>query len=99
MRFFLINALLLLAILVATAQKKQQTLFGHNDAMLYGRYWSDSEEGSKGKKNAELKPDIYQICKAYPALFSTDIGRIEHGHLEYWAGVVERLRKEIKEML
>lgn len=77
----------------AFAQEERPILFGHNDALLYGRYWADSEEGRKGKKKKELKPDIYQICKAYPGLFSTDIGRIEHGHLMYWAGVTfEQMR-------
>lgn len=95
MRFFLVSICVFLCIFSSMyAQESHSTLFGHNDALLYGRYWSDSEEGREGKKDGDLKPDVYQICKAYPALFSTDIGRIEHGHLEYWAGVTfEQVRQ------
>mgnify|MGYP003532469387 CR=1 FL=1 len=57
MRSFLVNTFFLLSLsLSLCAQKGHSTLFGHNDALLYGRYWSDSEEGRKGKKDGELNP-------------------------------------------
>ncbi len=50
----------------------------------------------------ELKKKIEDLEKAKKAVLSTlehDGCLVDMHGLEYWAGVVERLRKEIKEML
>lgn len=72
-------------------------LFGHNDALLYGRFWSDSEKGRAGKSLRETMPDVYQVCGAYPALFSTDMDGIEQqGRTLYWGGVsYDKMREAI----
>lgn len=63
-------------------------LFGHNDAMLYGRHWSNSEKGRAGRSRRETMPDVYQVCGAYPALFSTDLGGYEQqGRTIYYMGI------------
>lgn len=78
------------------AQNASPILFGHNDAMLYGRHWSDSERGRKGKKKKQLMPDVYQVCKAYPGLLSTDLDGLELGRTVYWGGVTfEQMRASI----
>ena len=82
--------------LSAVAQETRPMLFGHNDAMLYGRYWSDSEKGRAGKKRSETMPDVYQVCKAYPALLSTDLDGLELGRTVYWGGVTfDKMRESI----
>lgn len=50
----------------------------------------------------ELKKKIDELEKAKKAVLSTlekDGCLVDMHGLEYWAGVVERLRREIKEML
>ena len=85
MRSLAISIYLLLCIFLSVnAQEARTTLFGHNDALLYGRYWSDSPQGRKGKKEKYLRPDVYQVCKAYPGLLSTDLDGLELGRTVYW---------------
>lgn len=97
MHFLIISIILLFSSpLAVSSQKQNQTLFGHNDALLYGRYWSDCEKGSRGKSKKQLRPDIYQICKAYPGLLSTDLDGLELGREIYWGGVsFEKMRQSI----
>ena len=81
-------AVTLLVSLSAIGLYERGFLFGHNDAMLYGRFWSDSEKGRAGKSSREIKPDVYQVCGAYPALYSTDLGGYEQqGRTIYFLGV------------
>lgn len=97
MRSFLVNTFFLLSLsLSLCAQKGHSTLFGHNDALLYGRYWSDSPQGRAGKKKKQLQPDVYQVCKAYPGLLSTDFDGLELGRDIYWGGVTfDKMRTSI----
>ena len=97
MRSLAISIYLLLCIFLSVnAQEARTTLFGHNDALLYGRYWSDSPQGRKGKKEKYLRPDVYQVCKAYPGLLSTDLDGLELGRTVYWGGVTfEQMRASI----
>lgn len=97
MRSLILSVCLLLCnILALVAQEKHPILFGHNDALLYGRHWSDSEKGRKGKKKEQLMPDVYQVCKAYPGLLSTDLDGLELGRTIYWGGVTfEQMRASI----
>lgn len=97
MRSFLVNTFFLLSLsLSLCAQKGHSTLFGHNDALLYGRYWSDSPQGRAGKRKKQLQPDVYQVCKAYPGLLSTDLDGLELGRDIYWGGVTfDKMRTSI----
>ena len=97
MRFFLVSICVFLCIFSSMyAQESHSTLFGHNDALLYGRYWSDSPQGRIGKKKKQLMPDVYQVCKAYPGLLSTDLDGLELGREIYWGGVTfEKMRTSI----
>lgn len=81
--------------LLVLAQEPGRMLFGHNDALLYGRDWSDCEEGRAGRKPEECVSDVYQVCGAYPALFSTDLCAIEQeGRTIYWGGVTYGTMRE-----
>lgn len=106
MRSSIVSIIFLLCVsFVVSAQRKDSGLpwrngvimFGHNDALLYGRFWSDSEKGKAGKSLRETMPDVYQVCGAYPALFSTDMDGIEQqGRTIYWGGVsYARMREAI----
>ena len=97
MRICLICILLLCPIKIVFAQTNALTTqFGHNDALLYGRYWSDSPQGRTGKKKKQLMPDVYQVCRAYPGLLSTDLDGLELGREIYWGGVTfEKMRTSI----
>ena len=100
MRFFLVSICIFLCISSSMyAQESHSTLFGHNDALLYGRYWSDSPQGRIGKKKKQLMPDVYQVCKAYPGLLSTDLDGLELGREIYWGGVTfEKMRTILNEL-
>lgn len=96
MRFLIVSILLSCWVHCVHAQRTHTTLFGHNDALLYGRYWADSEKGRQGKSKEQLRPDVYQICKAYPRLLSTDLDGLELGRTKYWGGVTfEQMRNAI----
>lgn len=103
----IVNVIFLLCACCATAlaQGRPETeavgtapmLFGHHDALLYGHSWSDSEEGWAGKGASGCQPDVYMVCGAYPALFSTDLSGLEQqGRTIYWGGVsYDRMREAI----
>lgn len=97
MRFLVISVCLFFFNLIPLfAQEVRPILFGHNDAMLYGRHWSDSEKGRNGKDEKQIMPDVFQVCKAYPALLSTDLDGLELGRKVYWGGVTfEQMRNSI----
>lgn len=89
--------LLLLFPLGAMSQGRHHMLFGHNDAMLYGRNWSNGARDETRKNHRGTMPDVYQVCGAYPALFSTDLDGIEQqGRTIYWGDVsYDRMREAI----
>ncbi|GHT19717.1 mannan endo-1,4-beta-mannosidase [Bacteroidia bacterium] len=48
---------------------KQGFMFGHHDDLMYGiGWWGDS-----------ARSDVQSVCGDYPAIFSFDVGDLEHG--------------------
>jgi len=63
------------------AADKGSFLFGHQDAILYGKNWSipDSFPASEMK---EWKSDVLEVCGDYPAVLGVDLGKIEMDSLK-----------------
>lgn len=70
---------------LVAVQDSGKTLFGHHDDPVYGHDW----KWEKGRS------DVLEVCGAYPAVMSWDLGRIELGDSLNIDGIpFERIRSE-----